>query len=129
MQLSSHENGSGFVVLGLVNGPYIPGTRQDNSNRHFPRVNEQQTSLRLDAGFSTPAAVVPELLDEIAVAWSLPLGQRVEVCFRGCERSAVTGILALLHAPDFPWNPQQALQLGIDGYVFSSREIERWTKI
>ena len=49
----------------------------------FPRLSEQQISLELDAGYTTAPAVVLELRDEIAAAWSLPLGQRVEVCFRG----------------------------------------------
>jgi len=100
-----------------------------NSDRLFFRVDEHQISLDLDPGFNTAPAVVSELRDEIAAVWGLPLGQRVEVCFRGGERSAVTGILELLRAPDYPWDPHQALHLGIAGFVFSSREIERWTKI
>ena len=94
----------------------------------FPSsVNEQQISLGLDAGYTTAPAVVPQLLDEIATAWRLPLGQRVEVCLRGGQRSAVTGILELLRAPDYPWYPQQPLKLAISGLIFSSREIDRWT--
>lgn len=95
----------------------------------FPRLSEQQISLALDAGYTTAPAVVLELRDEIAAAWSLPLGQRVEVCFRGGERSAITGILELLRAPDYPWVPHQPLKLGISGFVFSSREIASWTKL
>lgn len=91
-------------------------------------MSEHQISLGLDVGYNTEPAAVPALRDEIAAAWSLPLGQRVEVCFRG-ERSAVTGILELLRTPEYPWDQHQPLQLGISGLVFSSREIERWTKI
>ena len=98
-----------------------------NSNRLVPSLGEYQISLGLDAGFNTPPAAVPELRDEIAEAWGLPLGQRVEVCFRGGERSAVTGLLELLHAPDYPWDRHQPLQLAVAGLVFSSRDIERWT--
>jgi len=90
---------------------------------------EHQISLNLDPGFAAAPAVVPEIRKEIAVAWGLPLDQRIEVCFRGGERSAVTGVLKLLRAPDYPWDPHQPLQLSIAGFVFSSREIERWTKI
>jgi hypothetical protein len=90
---------------------------------------EYQSSFSLDPGFSAPAPAVPELRAEIAAAWGLPLGERVEVCFRGGERSAVTGLLELLRAPDFPWNPHQALHLRIAGFVFKSRDIERWTKL
>ncbi len=96
--------------------------------RPFFCVDERQISLDLDTGFTAAPVVVSELRDEIAAAWGLPLGQRVEVCFRGGERSAVTGVLELLRAPDYPWDPHQALKLGIAGFVFSSREIERWTK-
>jgi hypothetical protein len=92
-------------------------------------MNEQQISLDLDVGYQTAPAVVPALRDEIAATWGLPLGQRVEICLRGGERSAVTGILELLRAPDYPWEARQALQLGIAGFIFSSREIERWTII
>mgnify|MGYP001555661339 FL=1 len=90
---------------------------------------EHQISLALDAGFSAAPPVVPELRDEISAAWGLPIGQRIEVCFRGGQRSAITGLLELLRAPDFPWDPHQPLQLSIAGFVFSSREIERWTSI
>jgi hypothetical protein len=46
--------------------------------------------------------VGPELRDEIARAWGLPLGQRVEVCFRGSQRAAIAGKLELLTTPDYP---------------------------
>ena len=98
-----------------------------NSSR-LPRLSEHQISLGLDVGYDPEPVVVADLRDEIAAAWGLPLGQKVEVCFRG-ERSAVTGTLGLLKAPDFPWDPRQPLKLGIAGLVFSSREIERWTKL
>jgi hypothetical protein len=91
-------------------------------------LSEHQISLGLDVGYDPEPVVVADLRDEIAAAWGLPLGQKVEVCFRG-ERSAVTGTLGLLKAPDFPWDPRQPLKLGIAGLVFSSREIERWTKL
>ncbi len=92
-------------------------------------MSEQQISLQLDVAFSPAPAVVVELRDEIALAWSLPLGQRVEVCFRGGQRSAITGTLELLSAPDFPWDPHQPLRLQIAGLVFSSGDIGSWTKI
>jgi len=91
-------------------------------------VSEQQLHLGLDSGFNHAPVVVSELRDEIAAAWSLPLGQRVEVSFRG-QRSAVTGTLELLRAPDYPWDPRQPLQLGIAGLVFSNREIASWTRL
>lgn len=92
-------------------------------------MSEQQISLGLDATHTSAPAVVPELRDEIALAWGLPLGERTEVRFRGGQPDAITGVLELLTAPDFPWNPRQALQLRIAGFVFSSREIESWTRL
>ena len=87
---------------------------------------EHQTDLRLDVGYAPAPAVVPELRDEIAAAWGLPLGQRVEVSLRS-ERCLLRGVLELQRAPDYPWDGRQALQLAVAGYVFSSREMERWT--
>jgi hypothetical protein len=65
-------------------------------------------------------------MDDTRVQPLYPLGQRVEVCFRG-ERSAIAGKLELLRAPDYPWDRHQPLQLAVAGLVFSSRDIERWT--
>lgn len=90
---------------------------------------EQQISLGLDVTHTTAPAVVPELRDEIARAWALPIGERTEVCFRGSQRSAITGILELITTPDFPWNPRQPLKLRIAGFIFSSRDIESWTRL
>ena len=53
-------------------------------------------------------------------------GQRVEVSLWN-ERCALRGILELQRAPDYPWDGRQVLQLAVAGFVFSSREMERWT--
>ena len=90
-------------------------------------MDEYQINLNFDAPFSVEPPATAELRDEIAVAFGLPLGRRVEVCFRGSQRAAVTGTLELLSTPDFPWEPHQVLRLHIAGFEFSSREIERWT--
>jgi hypothetical protein len=87
---------------------------------------EHQTNLRLDVGYEPAPAVVSELRDEIAAAWGLPLGERVEVSLRN-ERCALRGVLELRRAPDYPWDGRQALQLAVAGFVFSSREMECWT--
>lgn len=90
---------------------------------------EQQISLGFDLPHNPAPAVVPELRDEIAEAWGLPLGERIEVCFLGSQRATITGTLELLSTPDYPWNPHQPLKLHIAGLIFSSREIERWTRL
>lgn len=79
---------------------------------------------------SAPAvsAAVPQLHDEIAQAWGIPLGQIVEITFRPAfPVPAVTGRLELLSTPDFPWDPRQPLRLRIAGFSFSTRDIERWS--
>lgn len=120
----------GVVLLRLTFftlGRYRDRPTLGNSNRLFSSVAEHQIRLDLDAGFQPAPAPVPELRDEVAALWGYPLGQCVEVCFRGGQRSAITGKLELLRAPDYPWDRQQPLQLAIAGFVFSSREIDRWT--
>jgi hypothetical protein len=92
-------------------------------------VGEQQISLGLDTGFTAEPPVVPELREEIAAVWGYPIGKRVEVCFKGAERSAITGVLELIRSPDYPWDRHQPLQLAVAGFVFSSREIDRWTAL
>lgn len=92
-------------------------------------MDEQQISLELEISYSAPTAGTAEIRDEIAQAWGLPLGQRLEVCFRGSQRAAITGTLELLSTPNYPWDPHQSLQLRIAGFIFDSHEIERWTKI
>ncbi len=90
---------------------------------------EQQTHLPLDTTFSLAPEAPPELRDEIARVWGLPLGKRVAVSLRNNQLEAVTGVLELAAAPDFPWNSRQALRLRIVGCDFSSRDIERWTLV
>jgi hypothetical protein len=65
-------------------------------------MGEHQISLGFDVGYNCEPVVGPELRDEIARAWGLPLGQRVEVCFRGSQRAAIAGTLELLTTPDYP---------------------------
>ena len=92
-------------------------------------MGEQQIRLELEISSSAASAGPSDIRDEIARAWGLPLGQQVEVCFRGSQRAAITGTLELLSTPNYPWDPHQPLQLRIAGFTFDSREIERWTKI
>ena len=56
---------------------------------------EHQTNLPLDTDYSTAPAVVPELCDEIARAWGLPLGESAEVRFLGITSSAMAGVFEM----------------------------------
>ena len=89
---------------------------------------EHQTNLPLDAPDAPAPAAVPELRDEVARLWSLPLGERVEVVFKDGQLDSITGVLELVTAPAYPWNPREPLALRIAGFTFSSRAIAHWTK-
>lgn len=90
---------------------------------------EHQSSLPLDDSHA-PAPVAPlELRDEIAQAWNLPLGQRVEISFRDGQLDAIRGSLELAAPPAYPWNPREPLALRIAGFTFNSRAIAHWTRL
>src|SRR5690606_20162988 len=95
--------------------PFARSRRFDRPSFRQPlrRMPEHQINLSFGESSTTEAAVVPALRDEIAQAWGLPLGDRVEVCFRGSQRAAITGVLEVLTTPDFPWDVHQPLQLRI----------------
>lgn len=90
---------------------------------------DEQFDLPLDAAYSMAPAAPPELRDEIAGIWGLPLGERVEVTFRNGQLDAITGVLEIAESPAFPWNPRKPLALRIAGFTFSSRDIARWTRV
>jgi hypothetical protein len=91
---------------------------------------EQQEFLFADGDASRlgiPAAEDP-LVRDIAAVWKLPIGQRVRLDLRETENlSTVTGRLELAAAPDIPFDPRQALQLRVRGYLFSSRAVVSWS--
>ncbi len=90
---------------------------------------EHQPGLPFDAPYQPEPSAPPELRDEIARAWGLPLGERVEITLRNDSLDTITGLLELISVPDFPWNPRQPLQLRVNGFEFDSRAIERWTRL
>lgn len=94
---------------------------------------ERQSDLPLDStpGIDFPAIAPlapPEIRDEIARTWSLPIGERVEISFRHEQLDAVAGLLEIAAPPAFPWNPREPLALRIAGFAFSSRDIARWAR-
>ena len=92
-------------------------------------MTEDQFAFTFDLTPATEPAVSPDLRDEIAGVWGLPLGEKVEVFLRNSQIDTVSGILELADAPDYPWNPRQPLRLRIAGFVFSNREIGHWTRL
>jgi len=87
---------------------------------------EHQSDLPLDGAFDLEPAAPPEMREEIARAWNLPIGQRVEVFFRDNQLDTIAGVLELAAAPDFPWDIRQTLRLRIGECDFTTREIEHW---
>jgi hypothetical protein len=92
-------------------------------------MSERQDEFGFDTPYMPAPAALPELRDEIARTWGLPLGERVEVSFRGGERAVIAGVLELADAPAYPWDNHESLKLRIAGLPFSSREIERWIRL
>lgn len=91
-------------------------------------MSEHQPGLPFDTPYDPAPAAPLELRDEIARAWGLPLGERIEITLRNDSLDTITGVLEIVSVPDFPWNPRQPLQLRVNGFVFDSRNIERWTR-
>ena len=89
-------------------------------------MSEHQTHLPLESTFSVAPESPPELRDEIARVWGLPLGKRIAVTFRDGKLAGVAGVLELATAPDYPWNPRSPLRLRVTGCDFSSRDIGSW---
>lgn len=88
---------------------------------------DDQLALAFDSSPQLATGPVPHLRDEIARAWSLPLGERVELTFRpGFPLASLVGVLELRASPDLPWNPRQPLALRIAGQDFTSRDIDHW---
>lgn len=92
-------------------------------------MSETQDEFGFDMPYTPAPAVLPDLRAEIARVWGLPLGERVEVSFRGGERAVIAGVLELADAPAYPWDNHEPLKLRIAGLPFSSREIERWIRL
>lgn len=90
-------------------------------------MSDAQLSLSLDSSPPPPSVAVAHLRDEIARAWGLPLGQRVEIAFRPAfPVPAVVGQLELRSTPAFPWDPREPLALRVAGCDFTSRDIAHW---
>jgi hypothetical protein len=86
-----------------------------------------QLALSFDSSPVLPANEVPHLRDEIARAWGLPLGERVEIGFRETfPISFLTGRLELRVDPTYPWDPHQPLELRLAGCDFNTRDIDHW---
>lgn len=91
-------------------------------------MSEYQTDLIFASDAAPAPAPLSSLRDEIARAWGLPLGARVQIGFHPAFPVAnAAGILELRSAPGFPRDPRQPLALRVAGCDFTSRDIAHWT--
>jgi hypothetical protein len=68
-----------------------------------------------------------DLLAQVQVCWSLPIGQRVHVDLAGAEIDFIEGRLDLIRAPESPLNAAHPLALRVAHLNFSSRQIKAWS--
>jgi hypothetical protein len=87
---------------------------------------DSQSEFTLGETDGEAPAVAPDIRDEIARVWGLPLGQRVVLSIRGQERIELRGRLELVVAPGYPWDRREPLRLKVAGVIFSSTEISHW---
>lgn len=89
---------------------------------------EHQISLGFDADHAVAPSAPVEILEEIAKAWSLPIGEKIEVTLRSGDVARLVGKLELISVPSYPWDGREPLRLRITGFVFSNRDIEHWSR-
>jgi len=99
---------------------------------------DEQLSLFPDA-LSAPAiappplpdftALAPSITDELAAAWSLPIGRHLHVELRGHEVAGLRGLLQVVSMPEYPFDPRRALHLRIGHVSFTSQQIASWSII
>lgn len=95
---------------------------------------EEQLSLYAttplgQSGESTQAGgtdLVPELTDEMAAVWGLPVGRRARMTLRGHTLDELSGRVKIARLPGLPLDPREELQLCIGLETFTSRQVSGW---
>lgn len=70
--------------------------------------------------------LAPELADEVAAGWGLPIGKKARVTLRGHQLEALAGWLQLEGLPNLPFDGREALRLRIGRDMFTSRQVAGW---
>ncbi len=71
--------------------------------------------------------LAPELADEAARVWGLPVGQRARVTLRGHAMDGLHGLVQIAGLPDLPFDARRPLRLRIGHVEFTSRQVAAWT--
>ena len=71
--------------------------------------------------------LAPNLTDEVARVWGLPVGRRARVTLRGHAVDELTGLLQIAGLPDLPFDARQPLRLRIGRENFTSRQVTGWS--
>lgn len=70
--------------------------------------------------------LAPELADEAAAVWGLPVGRRARVALRGHAVDALSGLVQVAALPEMPFAEHKPLRLRIGHEEFTSRQVSAW---
>lgn len=73
--------------------------------------------------------LAPELADEVAAVWGLPVGRRARVTLRGHAVDELCGLVQVAGLPDMPFAAHKPLRLRIGHEEFSSRQVTAWSVV
>jgi hypothetical protein len=71
--------------------------------------------------------LAPELADEAARVWGLPVGRRARVTLRGHAMDGLHGLVQIAGLPDLPFDASRPLRLRVGHVEFTSRQVSAWT--
>ena len=73
--------------------------------------------------------LAPELADEAARVWGLPVGRHARVTLRGHAVDELSGLVQIAALPDLPFDGRKPLRLRIGHEEFTSRQVTGWTLV
>ena len=73
--------------------------------------------------------LAPELADEAAAAWGLPVGRVARVTLRGHAVDELTGLVQIAGLPELPLDARKTLRLRIGREEFTSRQVTGWSLV
>ncbi len=73
--------------------------------------------------------LAPELADEAAAVWGLPVGQTARVTLRGHAVDELTGLVQIAGLPEPPLDAGKTLRLRIGREEFTSRQVAGWSLV
>jgi hypothetical protein len=73
--------------------------------------------------------LAPELADEVAAVWGLPVGRRARVTLCGHVVDELSGLLQIAGLPELPLDARRVLRLRIGHLEFTSRQVTGWSAL